>query len=211
VTRADAVRQWVALCDRGGQTPEAYRALHPSFDLQNDYGGSHKPSGTTADGLMGSYCRAIREEPLCESRKSKYCTLIGAHTFCDGTFGYKASFEDDHSKMRRERFGERPSFSVVLCSPCFSWEFWNERLAKHRDNARSIIADGNAYMLGTATAPGRWNGYGGSWFTVRFQDGRVVETCDLWDQGIIPSEFREQLSDNATLESGRHAENEAAL
>lgn len=71
-------------------------------------------------------------------------------------------------------------------------EFWSEKISTRNDPDVAII-DGNHYIIG-----GELNkGFGGRKFTIKFMDGRVVETCDLWHQGKIPESYREVLSDNA--------------
>jgi len=85
---------------------------------------------------------------------------------------------------------------------CFQCAFWAEKVAI-RDRADVVRAGGQHYMIGEATPDmkPRHKGYGGERFEVRFFDGRVVETDNLWHQGTIPSHFRDRLPDNATLHS----------
>src|SRR5687768_2519908 len=40
-------------------------------------------------------------------------------------------------------------------------------------------------------------GFDGAEFTIKFHDGRVVKTTNLWAQGVIPERFRGRLPDNA--------------
>lgn len=40
-------------------------------------------------------------------------------------------------------------------------------------------------------------GHSGRKFTIQFNDGRQVETTNLWSQGTIPPEFKDDLPDNA--------------
>jgi len=112
------------------------------------------------------------------------------------------------------------------CSECGRpiWLLWcnDERLIAHREcfacngwlrlirnrGPNSIVVDGGDgtrqhMTLGPKQVPGRWNGCGGTWFTVTFKDGRVVETCDLWFQGGVPNRFWDRLPVNATYRQGR--------
>lgn len=45
--------------------------------------------------------------------------------------------------------------------------------------------------------PRRWWGHGGRRFRFRMHDGVEVETDNLWFQGDIPTDYRDQLLDNA--------------
>jgi len=89
---------------------------------------------------------------------------------------------------------------------CFSCHLWLGKI-RTPEAGRIIYAgqDGKPMtgVLGNKKTPGRWNGCYGDWFTVTFNDGRVVETCDLWCGGIVPERFRGRLPVNATLRSGR--------
>ena len=84
----------------------------------------------------------------------------------------------------------------IRCGECFSDDFWRDKLAGKDDPAVARI-EGCHYVIGDKAEPGRWNGFGGRWHTIRFNDGRVVKTCDLWTQSKIPDRWREQLPDNA--------------
>jgi hypothetical protein len=42
-----------------------------------------------------------------------------------------------------------------------------------------------------------YRGFAGRRFVIRFHDGRIVETTNLWSNGIIPEHFRDRLLDNA--------------
>lgn len=87
--------------------------------------------------------------------------------------------------------------SMVENKLCFTCQFWTEYVAKEKN---SIRIDGNHYMVGSATTPHRYNGFGGRKFRIRKNDGTVIETCDLWSQGPISEHFRDKLPDNAEFE-----------
>lgn len=40
-------------------------------------------------------------------------------------------------------------------------------------------------------------GFNGDRFNIKFSDGRLATTTNLWSQGTIPERFRERLPDNA--------------
>lgn len=61
---------------------------------------------------------------------------------------------------------------------------------------------GECYCLGTpvlSTKPSSMLGHGGRRFTIRTFDGELIETNNLWCNGTVPSEFKDQLPDNATF------------
>ncbi|MCM2285790.1 MAG: hypothetical protein NDI81_13470 [Desulfobacula sp.] len=63
------------------------------------------------------------------------------------------------------------------------------------DEKRRVIVAGQHYMMGANTSGPR--GFGGKRFVINFNDGRTVETCNLWFQGEISRQFRARLPDNA--------------
>ncbi|MCL2255977.1 MAG: hypothetical protein FWC11_03865, partial [Firmicutes bacterium] len=42
-----------------------------------------------------------------------------------------------------------------------------------------------------------FQGYGGQLHKIKFFDGRIIETKNLWSQGQIPTEYRDVLPNNA--------------
>jgi len=83
---------------------------------------------------------------------------------------------------------------------CFNCSFWEKLIRDAGDN--SIRVGGTHYMV-KWDAPMKPRGYqgsqgfAGSLFRIKHEDGRYVETNDLWFQGNIPERFRERLPDNA--------------
>ena len=73
-------------------------------------------------------------------------------------------------------------------------KFWEEKLDIKDDKDVARI-DGEHYMI----APENWKskGFGGAEHRIRFDDGRVVTTTNLWHQGEIPNEYRDRLPNNA--------------
>lgn len=81
----------------------------------------------------------------------------------------------------------------VLCSQeCYSRDFWNDTL-----DESAIIIDGVCYHDAGRKSEGYrgFLGYGGREFKIQMNDGRVIETNNLWCQGSIPSSH--ERSDNA--------------
>jgi hypothetical protein len=85
--------------------------------------------------------------------------------------------------------------------PAYITAFWDQKVAV-RDDPASVRIRGHHYHIGPETGgvwrkyPGR-RGFNGRKFTIRFFDGRIVTTTNLWGQGRIPESHRERLPDNA--------------
>ena len=62
-----------------------------------------------------------------------------------------------------------------------------------------VRALGHHYQLASEGASQGERGFGGKVFEVRFFDGRVVVTHNLWHQGEVPAHFRARLPDNAVF------------
>ena len=79
---------------------------------------------------------------------------------------------------------------------CFDCSFWLKKInMPEEDEKRRVIVAGQHYMVGANTSGPK--GFGGIRFAIHFNDGRTVETCNLWCQGEIPERFRTWLPDNA--------------
>ena len=79
-------------------------------------------------------------------------------------------------------------------------DFWS-RIATRTDD-KLVIAKGVAYSIGSPGDNPR--GFGGSVWRITFFDGRTVRCNSLWCLGDIPSDWRDQLPDNATLKEIGH-------
>jgi len=89
---------------------------------------------------------------------------------------------------------EKSSYSnKVLCSSeCFSVDFWNDCL-----DDTAIIIDGECYHDG-GMKPKTYTGFlgfGGALHKIKLNDGRVIETNNLWYNGVVPKE--RGIEDNA--------------
>ena len=92
------------------------------------------------------------------------------------------------------------SKNSLLDGLCFNCSFWEKLIRNAGDN--SIRIDGVHYMANwdKPMKPRGYQGlqgFAGSLFRIKHEDGRYVETNDLWYQGNIPVQFRERLPDNA--------------
>lgn len=81
---------------------------------------------------------------------------------------------------------------------CFGCNHWYEKLSikDHKNVAR---IGGSHYQIEPDNPKAAFQGFGGSKFTIRFNDGREVTTRNLWHQGEIPKWFRSRLTDNAVF------------
>ena len=78
---------------------------------------------------------------------------------------------------------------------CFSCDFWAGKI-KDVNNPKSVRIDKWHYFIGDESKGG-FRGFDGKRFKIRFNNGKEVETTNLWCQGEIPKRFRERLLDNA--------------
>ena len=86
----------------------------------------------------------------------------------------------------------------VICSgECFQKHFWME-IIKEKDE--HIVINGECFCDGgnvdNPSYP-RFLGHSGRRFWICFKDGSTLTTNNLWYNGKIPDEFREQLPDTA--------------
>lgn len=95
--------------------------------------------------------------------------------------------------------------NAVLCSgKCFTKHYWQQIIAEKDEH---IIVNGCCYCDGgNVEYPDTHSflGFSGRRFWIRFFDGRVLSTNNLWMQGDIPEEFRNALPDNAEFYMPRY-------
>lgn len=79
-----------------------------------------------------------------------------------------------------------------------SGHFWMG-LISQRDNPNHVVVKGTHYQIGPEDSSIRrqWRAFHGDRFNIKFNDGRTATSTNLWCQGPIPAQFREQLPDNA--------------
>lgn len=78
-----------------------------------------------------------------------------------------------------------------VCGYCDSWvDLW-----RRRDSKDTVRINGEHYAIGDGETVSL--GMGGTSHTIRFDDGRLVTTKDLWHQGTIPAQFKNVMPDNA--------------
>lgn len=96
--------------------------------------------------------------------------------------------------------------NLVELQECFGCNFWMNLVRKgdnividHPRRNEYTISGRHHYQFGKATKPSSFNGFAGQRFVIRFFDGRIVETCDLWLQGKVPELFFDKLPVNAEM------------
>lgn len=89
--------------------------------------------------------------------------------------------------------------AMIERGECFECNFW---LGKIRDigDPTWVRVNGRCFRIAEEAAPGSFRGFGGARYIIRFNDGRLATTTNLWTQGVIPERFRERLPDNAVFE-----------
>ena len=74
-------------------------------------------------------------------------------------------------------------------------DYWLKRIER-RNCETQVVIDGTMYQIGREDESG-FRGFGGRPFAIEFFDKRKVVTTNLWCNGKIPDEYRNQLPDNA--------------
>ena len=86
---------------------------------------------------------------------------------------------------------------------CFSCAFWRVRVPGLKTPApTTAIIDHRLYTIGPRTEYSRHNGMAGRKFVIKFHDGRIVSTRDLWSSGEILEKYRAEIPDNAEFLGG---------
>lgn len=78
----------------------------------------------------------------------------------------------------------------TLCYECY---FWTD-LFNHSPN--NVVIDGKCYHI-DPNEQAKYKGFGGRKFKIRFLDGTLAETTNLWLNGEIPEHFRGRFPNNA--------------
>lgn len=118
--------------------------------------------------------------------------------------GYTDIFEDGVLSASTPEAKADDMISYLRTSHDRHFQDIADRLAAH--DPRLVLVSGHAYSIGLESGrnvPSHCKGFGGDRWLIRFHDGRRVECDSLWHLGDIPSEWRAQLPENATLEALR--------
>lgn len=101
-------------------------------------------------------------------------------------------------EFEKSHWGE--PFNNICSSECFGKKIWIDRI-KDRDDPHSVIVDHTAYWIGNENDKSSFKGFGGALWKIKFNDGRYVESTNLWHNGTILEEYWNDLPDNAVFEN----------
>lgn len=85
------------------------------------------------------------------------------------------------------------------------FDIWDDVIKRIEvDPKAKVIANGKCYYYDRrrpiSNAPASSRGFGGAVFKIKYYDGEIAETNDLYFNGNIPENYRDKLPDNATIE-----------
>src|SRR5512140_3687319 len=104
-----------------------------------------------------------------------------------------------------ERFGETDSIEVKLMKEkevCFTCACWLNRIEEGKTDDRFFVVNGISYWFGNRIPEDQpasfkdTHGFSGRKVHI-LRNGEHIYTDNLWDQGRIPDQFRDQLPDTA--------------
>jgi len=100
-----------------------------------------------------------------------------------------------------DRWNDQTNADLLRTGHCFTCNFWMEKVRwREQDDPSCLVTDQHwHYRIEPDESASWFRGFGGQRFTVSFNDGRKVETRNLWCQGEIPERFREALPPNGSL------------
>lgn len=107
--------------------------------------------------------------------------------------------------------GSQIDHEDYICGPemierqlCFTCNHWQNQLEadKERGDYKWAVIDGGHYVIEDEDDSDPFRGFGGRKFIIIFEDGTIVRTTNLWFQGHIPPEWKEQFPNNATFANG---------
>lgn len=83
---------------------------------------------------------------------------------------------------------------------CFDCDFWLEKVRWITTRSKEVVRVKHVhYIIGTEADTGSFRGFGGARFDIKFNDGRLITSTNVWCQGDIPEKFWGQLPDNAVF------------
>jgi hypothetical protein len=84
---------------------------------------------------------------------------------------------------------------LLLAEECFDCNYWMKRVRGEYGRTQTIV-EGVMYQIGREDAVGM-RGFDGQNWNIKFNDGRIIHTTNLWYNGRIPKKFKDRLPDNA--------------
>lgn len=102
------------------------------------------------------------------------------------------------NSIDRDRYSGPQSERMAKYSLCFTCAFWDIQVEEDiQDPHHVVVSKGHHYIIGPENIHPTCRGFRGEKFQIQFNDGRLIETCNLWSQGEIPERWRPFLPDNA--------------
>lgn len=92
------------------------------------------------------------------------------------------------------------SINKILCGKNECWDkyYWENKIKEKNDN--TVIIDGCMFYIDDEDEKDKFRGFGGISFKIKmFGEEKVLETKNLWYNGKIPMEYRNELKDNAVF------------
>ena len=101
---------------------------------------------------------------------------------------------------------------LALLQICFTCNFWVEKMDQMRHILHPIV-DGAFYTIGEdREVPDHCKGFYGQRFVIRWKNGKIIETTNLWSAGKIPDCFRKYFPNTAEfVRRGKHGGIQKAL
>jgi hypothetical protein len=123
------------------------------------------------------------------------CLVYGDCRDKDGTL-YRVQAEG-HLFPNRQPWQQEPV--KVEAWPVLAEPFWDRQLA---DRSNAVVIDHTHYRVlpDGASGPREMSGFAGRLFRIRYlDDGRVVESRNVWFQGQVPPAYWDRIPDNAVF------------
>lgn len=94
-----------------------------------------------------------------------------------------------------------PYSHMNICGfECHRKKIWLDII---EEREKHVVIDGECYYLERNNLNGcdraGFKGFGGRRFRIKFNNGEIIETTNLWHNGVIPDEFRNVLKDEAVF------------
>ena len=83
---------------------------------------------------------------------------------------------------------------------CFECDFWDEIIPEYNKGNHFVTEKNECYCIGNENSSDHFRGFDGAKVTITFNDGKVVNSTNLWYRGIVPKQFQDTLKPNAKLE-----------
>ena len=87
--------------------------------------------------------------------------------------------------------------SLNICSAeCLLESIWQD-LILEKDLENHLVINNKHYIVGPEQTKSILRGFNGQKFTIKKDNGEIIETTNLWCQGEVPEKYRDKLVNNA--------------